>query len=188
MDFDVRKGRYSHTFICTSPYRIYKFPICMQNWAHWGRDKMAASLQMTFSNAFSSMIIFDWNFSEVCSIDYGWALVEGMAWCRTGDITWSDDGQIQRHICASGLIEFYCVLLFSFLHIIVTNALLFVSVRMLSEYRKTTPANLPLQCQLYLYRVDQVRPQIFLRSMRRLKERQCKCTFYKYLFLFWTSR
>ena len=55
---------------------------------HWGRDKMADNCQTTISNAFSWIIFlellfeFHWN---LFAIDNKPALVQVMAWCRTGD-------------------------------------------------------------------------------------------------------
>ena len=65
----------------------------IQHLTHWGRDKMAAISQMTFSNAFSWMKRFEflfkfhWNlFPRVQGpINNKSALVQIMAWRRSGD-------------------------------------------------------------------------------------------------------
>ena len=57
---------------------------------HWGRDKMAAISQTTFSNAFSWMKVhafcskFRWGFATKVQINNITEVVQIMAWCRPG--------------------------------------------------------------------------------------------------------
>ena len=75
---------------------------------HWGRDKMAAISQTTFSNAFSWMKIyqfrlrFHWKFFPREEI-YIPALVQIMAWRRRGDKPLSEPVMVSllTHICAT---------------------------------------------------------------------------------------
>ena len=75
---------------------------------HWGRDKMAAIYQTTFSNAFSWRKIYKFRlrFPEICS--YGpindiSALVQIMAWRRPGDKPLSEPMVVNllTHICVT---------------------------------------------------------------------------------------
>ena len=58
---------------------------------HWGRDKMAAIFQTTFSDAFSWMkmvkfqLRFHWNFVPKGPVNNIPPLVPIMAWCRPGE-------------------------------------------------------------------------------------------------------
>ena len=70
---------------------IFTYTISQQL-INWGRDKMAAFLQMIFSSTFSWMKIFEfwskfhWSlFTRVRPINNTPALVQIMAWCRSGD-------------------------------------------------------------------------------------------------------
>ena len=75
---------------------------------HSGRDKMAAIIQMTFSNAFLwwKCMNFDYNFTEVCSqgssLQYSIiGLDNGLAPNRRQAIIWTNDGLCFCHIYAS---------------------------------------------------------------------------------------
>ena len=70
---------------------------------HWGRDKMDAILQTTVSRAFSSMIKFSLKYVRKGSIDNNQALVQIMAWRRSGDKPLSEPmmGKFGAHICVS---------------------------------------------------------------------------------------
>ena len=83
--------------------------------AYWGRDKMAAISQTTFSNAFSWMKMFEFpikislKFVPKGPINYISALVQIMAWRRPGDKPLSETMMVRllTHIYASlGLNEF----------------------------------------------------------------------------------
>ena len=76
---------------------------------HWGRDKMDATSQTTYSNAFSWMKIFDFRFkislkfvpmSLISNIP---ALVQIMAWRRPGDKPLSEPMMVNlsTHICVT---------------------------------------------------------------------------------------
>ena len=54
--------------------------------SHWGRDKMAAILQTTFSNEFSSVKIFVFWFKFYWNVGTNEPTLNPvLAWCRTGD-------------------------------------------------------------------------------------------------------
>ena len=70
---------------------------------HWGRDKINAILQTTFSNAISWM---KKNFNEVCSLRSNWQYSSigsdnGLAPTRRQAIIWANDDPVQRRIYAS---------------------------------------------------------------------------------------
>ena len=75
---------------------------------HWGRDKMNAISQTTFSSAFSWMKIFEfrlkfhWSFFPKGSINIP-ALVQIMAWRRSGDKPLSEPMMVNlpTHICVT---------------------------------------------------------------------------------------
>ena len=70
---------------------------------HWGRDKMAAIFQMTFSNAFSRMKIYEFwlRFVPKGPINNIPALVQIMAWRWSGDRPLSEPtmASLLMHIC-----------------------------------------------------------------------------------------
>ena len=75
---------------------------------HWGRDKMAANWQATFSNAFSwiKCLNFDYNFTEVCYQGSNWhyAIIgQIMAWRWTGGKPLSEPMMVSlmMHICVT---------------------------------------------------------------------------------------
>ena len=69
---------------------------CKHILTHWGQDKMAAILQTTFSNAFFLMETFEFQIQFLFKrfpygqIDKMSALVQMVAWSRTGDKALSD--------------------------------------------------------------------------------------------------
>ena len=74
--------------------------------SHWGRDKMAAIFQTTFSNAFFLMkmfkfwLRFHWSLFPINNIP---ALVQIMAWRRPGDKPLSEPMMVSllTHICVT---------------------------------------------------------------------------------------
>ena len=70
---------------------------------HWGRDEMNNISQTTFSNVFSSMKMFEFRlkFHWKSPINNIPALVQIMAWCRSGDEPFSEPMMVslQTHIC-----------------------------------------------------------------------------------------
>ena len=76
---------------------------------HWGRDKMAAIFQTTFSNAFSWMkmfkfrLRFHWSLFPRVPINNIPALVQIMAWRRPGDKPLSEPMMVNllTHICVT---------------------------------------------------------------------------------------
>ena len=81
---------------------------------HWGRDKMDAIFQMTFSNAFSWMkmvefrLTFHWSlFPRVKSTMFQHGSDNGLAPARRQAIIWTNDGWItgayMRHSASSGV-------------------------------------------------------------------------------------
>ena len=66
---------------------------------HWGRNKMAAIFQTTFSNAFFEWkcMNFDWNFTEICSQGSNWQYYSigsdnGLSLTRRQAIIWTSVG------------------------------------------------------------------------------------------------
>ena len=76
---------------------------------HWGRDKMAAIFQTTFSNAFSWMkmfkfrLRFHWSLFPRVQLTIFQALVQIMAWHRPGDKPLSEPMMVSllTHICVT---------------------------------------------------------------------------------------
>ena len=76
---------------------------------HWGRDKMAAIIQTTFSSAFSWIkmyefrLRFHWIFVPKGSINNIPSLVQIMAWRRPGDKPLSEPMMVSllTHICVT---------------------------------------------------------------------------------------
>ena len=68
----------------TSPWHRYELPRC--SWTHWGPSNIAAIWQMTISNAFSWMKIFEFK----GTINNTSALIRIMAWRRIGDKSLSE--------------------------------------------------------------------------------------------------
>ena len=71
---------------------------------HWGRSKMSAILQTTFSHAFSSMKMYEFRFRfyfNLFPINNISALVQIMAWHRPGDKPLSEPMMVSllTHIC-----------------------------------------------------------------------------------------
>ena len=81
----------------------------MQGLTHWGRDKMAAIFQTTFSNTFSLMkmyefrLKFHWSMFTKGPINNIPALVQIMAWRRSGDKPSSEPMMVSlpTHICVT---------------------------------------------------------------------------------------
>ena len=95
--------------------KMYKLALCKNRIhddiisAHWGRDKSAAISQTPFSNAFSwmkmyefdwNLFLFDWNNVPINNIP---AVVQIMAWRRSGDKPLSEPMMISllTHICVT---------------------------------------------------------------------------------------
>ena len=84
-------------------WQVCLFPISL---SHWGRDKMAAIFQTTFSNAFLWMkmcefrLRFHWILFPINNIS---ALVQIMAWRRPGDKPLSEPMMVSllTHICVT---------------------------------------------------------------------------------------
>ena len=87
----------------------------MENWyvishlTHWGRDKMAAIFQTTFSNGFFLMKMYEFRLTFHCSLFLGVqltifpTLVQVMAWRRPGDKLLSEPMMVRlpTHICVT---------------------------------------------------------------------------------------
>ena len=94
-------------FLCkfqvTGPWWLPTFSIilCCCSWTstltHWGRDKMAAIFQTTFSNGFSWMKMYEFR------LTFRWSLVQVMAWRRPGDKPLSEPMMVRllTHLYAS---------------------------------------------------------------------------------------
>ena len=73
------------------PRHLYRIQVSATHLPHLPLDKMAVISQTTFSNAFSwTKIVKIWikislKFVPMGLIDSKWALVQVMAWCRSGD-------------------------------------------------------------------------------------------------------
>ena len=72
---------------------------------HWGRDKMPAILQTTFSNAFSWIKIYKLKFALKAPIDNIPALVQIMGWYRPGHEPLSDPMMVSLPMHTLGLNE-----------------------------------------------------------------------------------
>ena len=101
--------------------------LCKRHLTHWGRDKMDAFSQATFSSAFCRTKMFDSRLivTAVCSLgsnkqyaSIGW--VNGLAPSRWQAIIWTNDGIFYRRIYASfglnelrdhGSLEFYRIVI-----------------------------------------------------------------------------
>ena len=101
------------------PFTVpHRYHICTQTsvqlvsiLTHWGRDKMAAIFQTTFSNGCSWMKIFEFWIQFDWSLFLRVQLIRTQHWFRISDnglvlisqqaITWTNDGQSWWHIYAS---------------------------------------------------------------------------------------
>ena len=90
----------------TIPNRYWLIELLDNSLTHWGRYKMAAISQTTFSNAFSWMLSL-WislKFVPKVRINNIPALVQIMAWRRPGDKPLSEPMMVSlpTHICVTG--------------------------------------------------------------------------------------
>ena len=87
-------------------WRIY-VSLTVAALTHWGRNKMAAIFQTTFSNAFSWMKMFRfrllWRLFQRVQLTIFPSLVQVMAWRRPGDKPLSEQTMVSllTHICVT---------------------------------------------------------------------------------------
>ena len=83
----------------SSKYQLFCLSLIMLT--HWGRDKMASISQTTLSNAFCWIKMISLNFVPKGPINNIPALVQIMAWCRSGNKPLSEPMMVSllMHIC-----------------------------------------------------------------------------------------